>query len=183
MFMSNEQTNYLGRCKQKGCDYALFATSEQVTHVENFSGVKAGQAPVRVGNNGVFGRCKDSHKFFPLKAVSGTYSDKHKCDSRCLNAKGNDCTCSCGGMNHGRGYAVEIMAAPARPQSNEDQASEKQETFIRSLLESRIIPDSDKLTGYDRKVNAVIMLKNHEFTKRQASKTIEWLLTLPKEEV
>lgn len=25
----------------------------------------------------------------------------HKCDARCLNAKGRSCECSCGGANHG----------------------------------------------------------------------------------
>lgn len=25
----------------------------------------------------------------------------HKCDARCMNAKGHDCECSCGGKNHG----------------------------------------------------------------------------------
>ena len=27
----------------------------------------------------------------------------HKCDARCLNAKGHQCECSCGGKNHGAG--------------------------------------------------------------------------------
>jgi hypothetical protein len=27
----------------------------------------------------------------------------HKCDARCLNAKGHNCECSCGGKNHGAG--------------------------------------------------------------------------------
>lgn len=27
----------------------------------------------------------------------------HKCDARCLNAKGHSCECSCGGANHGKG--------------------------------------------------------------------------------
>ena len=26
---------------------------------------------------------------------------KHKCDARCLNAKGHLCECECGGKNHG----------------------------------------------------------------------------------
>ena len=30
---------------------------------------------------------------------------KHKCDARCMNAKGNQCECSCGGANHGKGGA------------------------------------------------------------------------------
>jgi len=28
---------------------------------------------------------------------------KHKCDARCMNAKGTSCECSCGGANHGAG--------------------------------------------------------------------------------
>lgn len=28
---------------------------------------------------------------------------KHKCDARCLHAKGRNCECSCGGKNHGAG--------------------------------------------------------------------------------
>ena len=27
----------------------------------------------------------------------------HKCDGRCLHAKGRTCECSCGGRNHGAG--------------------------------------------------------------------------------
>lgn len=27
----------------------------------------------------------------------------HKCDSRCMNSKGHNCECSCGGKNHGAG--------------------------------------------------------------------------------
>ena len=27
----------------------------------------------------------------------------HKCDGRCLHAKGQNCECSCGGANHGAG--------------------------------------------------------------------------------
>lgn len=26
---------------------------------------------------------------------------RHKCDARCTSAKGNNCECSCGGVNHG----------------------------------------------------------------------------------
>jgi hypothetical protein len=32
------------------------------------------------------------------------YSNKpslHKCDARCMGAKGHNCECSCGGKNHG----------------------------------------------------------------------------------
>lgn len=103
-------SNYLGRCKETGCGFALFATREDISDGETFRDVKVGAA-ARVGNNGVFGRCANGHKVFPMKLVRGTYSAVHECDSRCLNAKGNNCTCSCGGANHGRGHASVIASA------------------------------------------------------------------------
>lgn len=38
---------------------------------------------------------------------------KHECDARCLNATGlvMKCECSCGGKNHGRGFAIVCEAA------------------------------------------------------------------------
>jgi hypothetical protein len=75
-----------------------------VREANSFSDVKAGVA-YRV-NNGIFSRCDRGHRVFALRRIDGTYSKDHKCDARCLNAKGWKCTCSCGGANHGRGYAV-----------------------------------------------------------------------------
>lgn len=40
--------------------------------------------------------------------INGSYSETHICDSRCMNAIGPNCECSCGGANHGRGYHVEL---------------------------------------------------------------------------
>jgi hypothetical protein len=112
--MSNEVANYLGRCRD--CDYALFATSESIEEADN---AVAGGPAVNVGNGQIMGRCTNGHRWFALSRVKGTYSDKHTCDSRCLNAKGHECTCSCGGANHGRGYAVTPVVdhAPAAPAS------------------------------------------------------------------
>lgn len=31
------------------------------------------------------------------------HGSKHVCDGRCLNAKGGNCECACGGKNHGAG--------------------------------------------------------------------------------
>lgn len=36
--------------------------------------------------------------------VDGHLSDGVKCDARCQFARRNDCECSCGGANHGRGW-------------------------------------------------------------------------------
>lgn len=38
--------------------------------------------------------------------INATHSAARRCDDRCMYAKGPDCVCSCGGKNHGRGYAL-----------------------------------------------------------------------------
>lgn len=38
--------------------------------------------------------------------VKGTLSPDKTCDSRCTNAKGHDCECSCNGKNHGINHVV-----------------------------------------------------------------------------
>ena len=40
---------------------------------------------------------------FYLHPVKGTIKAEVKCDSRCTDAKGFCCECSCGGKNHGAG--------------------------------------------------------------------------------
>lgn len=167
----------LGRCKHKGCDYALFVAPGQEVDAQSFNDVKGDGRAYRVGNEGVFARCPNRHKFFVLKQIKGTYSPDHKCDSRCLNAKGPECTCSCGGANHGAGHAVTVVEASVEPVV--EMATEKQEAFIRKLLLSREIPPSENFNGDACKQHALNKLNAHEFTKKQASATIEWLLTLP----
>src|SRR5512146_276234 len=96
---------FLGRCKS--CDYAVFAAEEDLPPVIAPRDVLPGGA-YKLGVN-VVGRCPNGHKMFRLQQIEGTYSEDFKCDSRCLNAKGRKCTCSCGGMNHGRGHAVKVV--------------------------------------------------------------------------
>jgi hypothetical protein len=106
--------NYLGRCQE--CDYVIFATAEDVQAAEGFRDVTAGTGVYRVGHRfGTFARCTNRHKVFPCKLVKGTYSKDHQCDSRCLNAKGWECTCSCGGANHGRGHVATVVQASDLP--------------------------------------------------------------------
>lgn len=178
--MPNDTTPYLGRCGYKDCDYALFATSDDIKVADDFRGVKAGMAPVRVGNGHVFGRCTNGHKFFRLNPIKGTYSPDHKCDARCLNAKGHNCTCSCGGANHGAGHAVTVVTAAQAP--TEEMATEKQSAFIGKLLNEREIPANGEQSGAERESVARTKLDQAVFTKKQASATITWLLTLPTKE-
>jgi hypothetical protein len=147
----------LGRCKE--CDFALFATRDQVINVDDFRGIKNVGLPHRVGNNGLFARCPNRHKVFVLKQIKGTYSKDHKCDARCLEAKGHKCTCSCGGLNHGRGYAVEtVEAAPQIVGADIDEATEKQLALIKKLIVEKL--DSERqdaarhrlIEGLDKKL-------------------------------
>lgn len=32
-----------------------------------------------------------------------------RCDAKCYNAKGPKCTCCCGGVNHGKGWAQSTL--------------------------------------------------------------------------
>ena len=36
-----------------------------------------------------------------MTPVNGYYNAEKGCDGRCMNARGSDCECSCGGENHG----------------------------------------------------------------------------------
>ena len=172
---------FLGRCKR--CDYALFATASNVVEVKGFGEVKGDGRAYRVGNEGWFARCGNGHPFFVLKRIKGTFSEVHECDARCLNAKGSECTCSCGGVNHGRGHAVSVTAASTTSVDLSPPASFRQKDLIRELLEEREIPAKGEQTGDERRADAIAKLNADEFSKRQATATIEWLKTLPKEAV
>lgn len=97
---------WLGRC-QAGCEFVLFSTT--VASAERLRDVKADGRVFTLPSGYHCARCPEGHKPFRMKMVKGTYSPDHKCDSRCLNAKGHECTCACGGMNHGRGHAVAVI--------------------------------------------------------------------------
>lgn len=45
-------------------------------------------------------------RYLKVRRIRGVVVPDHKCDARCTGAKGHDCECSCGGKNHGAGYAV-----------------------------------------------------------------------------
>jgi hypothetical protein len=162
--------NYLGRCKQ--CDYALFSDGDKITEASGWYDVQAGGAPKRVASYGVYGRCKSNHKVFRLEGIKGNFSEKHECDSRCLNAKGHNCTCSCGGANHGRGYAVDIVEAVDEPVVVGAGATDKQIAFIRTLIDEREMTDEGR-EGAERGLEQGL-------TKVQASAWIGRLLELPK---
>lgn len=59
-------------------------------------------------------RCWDEDRTCPkcglgfgnANIVVGVLNPEHKCDARCMSAKGGDCECGCGGRNHGIAHLV-----------------------------------------------------------------------------
>ena len=52
-----------------------------------------------------------THEYLPVLRIVEYKSNpsRHECDARCMNATGRimKCECSCGGKNHGRGFACD----------------------------------------------------------------------------
>lgn len=81
---------------------------------------KCGATRLPSGRNAVLGR-----------QMTIRLKPDHKCGAACLNAKGSDCECSCGGLHHGEGFpmtvAVSAVDAPcttcSKPASAHDGAA------------------------------------------------------------
>jgi hypothetical protein len=43
---------------------------------------------------------------YRIAQVRGSYRADVRCNGRCTHAKGGDCTCECGGANHGTGLVL-----------------------------------------------------------------------------
>lgn len=160
----------IGRCKE--CDYAVFADESATIPAEELREVRADGRVYRMANGGYLARCNNRHRVFPLKRIKGTFSKDHQCDARCLNAKGSECTCSCGGVNHGRGHAVTVVEASAKPTDLTPSCTEKQARYIRLLIEERHASEESK-----QKV--LKALDEGEVSRAKASEIIEWLLDRP----
>jgi hypothetical protein len=53
--------------------------------------------------NGPGGACLACERFVALKFIKGTVNPHEKCGGRCRSSTGPQCSCSCGGKNHGKG--------------------------------------------------------------------------------
>lgn len=59
-------------------------------------------------------RCHMSHKA-TRRVEYKAFPSRHRCDARCEGARGHNCECSCGGRNHGKGFAAVMTATTALP--------------------------------------------------------------------
>lgn len=52
------------------------------------------------------GACPQCQRAMKWGFVRGIHNPEVKCDARCTGARGHSCECSCGGQNHGAGWAM-----------------------------------------------------------------------------
>ncbi len=139
MSMTTETLPLLGRCAN--CEFALRATDDEAQEVERYRDMNDVSVPYRMGAN-VYVRCPQRHKPFKLFRIQGEFSDKFQCDARCENAKGHECKCSCGGMNHGLGHirAVERVEPLRAPSGRTDAA-------VATAMEAQVRDDEAQVEG------------------------------------
>lgn len=115
-----KDAHHIGRCPVRGCGTTLRLTVPMLGRKRKKSfghGMYHHEAVVTEwspapGSSIPFylGICCAKHKWeLRWNVVNGTFSQDHKCDARCVNAKGHNCECSCGGANHGKGYDLPVF--------------------------------------------------------------------------
>jgi hypothetical protein len=65
-----------------------------------------GGRPTEYGGDTAVGLCPQCHRKMQYGKLSGHVDLAHKCDARCSSARGHNCECSCGGVNHGADWAI-----------------------------------------------------------------------------
>lgn len=53
------------------------------------------------GGDVEFGICSGCNRMMTFGVLKAFLRPDHKCDARCTSARGHNCECSCGGVNHG----------------------------------------------------------------------------------
>lgn len=71
-----------------------------------------GYRPTEYGGDVELGLCPQCGRAMSYAELKGVYSAVHKCDSRCMGARGPNCECSCGGANHGRSWSPDPALHP-----------------------------------------------------------------------
>lgn len=98
-------TTYIAKCRR--CKSVTSTVAYRVNRVDADMGALVID---RTGESGLIGgfaiACRGCGKLASAKAVRGRLSLDHKCGPRCESSVGHDCTCSCGGKNHGRAFAA-----------------------------------------------------------------------------
>lgn len=112
MLSTREAGRYIcKRCHKCGETTSLFVVSVnyrlKVSTVRGFLPVCEldGAGAAAYENGRVLTSCRGCGAPVWAARVIGKVSLVHECGARCLTSKGPSCECSCGGRNHGAGYA------------------------------------------------------------------------------
>jgi hypothetical protein len=106
---ATETKRIIFRCKLKACKH-VWAHDYQVIRKNSSSSryhevvyfFRDADGKRITSSDDYYTGCPNCHtKHIDGNVVKGTYSESHKCDARCMNAKGQDCECSCAGASHG----------------------------------------------------------------------------------
>ena len=104
-----KSTRYITKCKGCGIPTSELVTAETYRAAQLADGSKVFQHPAgrfRYVNGFACVSCRGCEKWLTAKRVQGKFSAVHKCDAKCMNSRGHVCECSCGGQNHGAGFAA-----------------------------------------------------------------------------
>lgn len=100
----------LARCRVKGCKFckALDLSTEQCPYAFAF-----GQGPgtfTAISRNELSTARATVHcaqhpnSLLTFDEIAGTHNESRQCDPRCTGAIGPNCSCQCGGANHGANW-------------------------------------------------------------------------------
>jgi hypothetical protein len=66
----------------------------------------AGKRVYEYGGDTEKGLCPSCGRAMDYGILAGRVNPDHKCNGVCVNARGPQCDCSCGGANHGKGWGA-----------------------------------------------------------------------------
>lgn len=90
------------RCSKKGCKFCKAADIAQEIKEGTWGGRYTVLDAVALARFKTDTKCPTHpNAYLESATVQGTHSDAQKCDPRCTSAIGPDCSCQCGGANHG----------------------------------------------------------------------------------
>jgi hypothetical protein len=103
-------TRYIAKCKTCSTHTSALVSADDFRAAQMFEGFPKTQPEpagrFRFVNGFSCVLCRGCSKPRIAKPVAGKISVKHVCGAKCLNSTGHVCECSCGGKNHGAGFAA-----------------------------------------------------------------------------
>lgn len=112
-------SRYIYRCTNKSCGHTYALDFQTATRI--FDTRRPSETATRLldrpdwicpdhinDNPRLLSRCPKCQGFAKPARVDGRTSDT-PCDHRCTSARGHNCECSCGGVNHGRDWLAKAV--------------------------------------------------------------------------